>query len=144
MCGSREDAEDLVQETYAKVLAKPRFLRNDDDLGYLLSVLRNTFASSYRTAARRPRTEALPDTAEPVDPRLGSRPHEAASAREVFGLIGALKPTSAMLWSPLTSSAFPTLRPPSSWAPKKRRSPAAFSAREHRSRAGWNRTSRAS
>src|SRR5262245_42120190 len=37
MCGSREDAEDLVQETYAKVLAKPRFLRNDDDLGYLLS-----------------------------------------------------------------------------------------------------------
>jgi RNA polymerase sigma-70 factor (ECF subfamily) len=55
MCGSREDAEDLVQETYAKVLAKPRFLRNDDDLGYLLSVLRNTFASSYRTAARRPR-----------------------------------------------------------------------------------------
>ena len=24
LCGSREDAEDLVQETYAKVLAKPR------------------------------------------------------------------------------------------------------------------------
>src|SRR5215468_7463871 len=91
LCGSREDAEDLVQETYAKVLAKPRFLRNDDDLGYLLSVLRNTFASSYRTAARRPRTEALPESAEPVDPRLGSRPHEAASAREVFVLIGALK-----------------------------------------------------
>jgi RNA polymerase sigma-70 factor (ECF subfamily) len=43
LCGSREDAEDLVQETFAKVLAKPRFLRNDDDLGYLLRVLRNTF-----------------------------------------------------------------------------------------------------
>jgi len=92
MCGSRQDAEDLVQETYAKVLAKPRFLRNDDDLGYLLSVLRNTFASNYRTAARRPRTESLPDNVEPVDPRLGSRPFEAAAAHEVFELIGALKP----------------------------------------------------
>ena len=27
MCGSREDAEDLVQETYAQVLRKPRRLR---------------------------------------------------------------------------------------------------------------------
>ena len=54
LCGSREDAEDLVQETFAKVLAKPRFLRNDDDLGYLLRVLRNTFVSRHRTAMRRP------------------------------------------------------------------------------------------
>ena len=28
LCGSRQDAEDLVQETYARVLAKPRFLRS--------------------------------------------------------------------------------------------------------------------
>jgi len=34
-CGSREDAEDLVQETYARVLAKPRLLRREDDLAYL-------------------------------------------------------------------------------------------------------------
>ena len=74
MCGSREDAEDLVQETYAKVLAKPRFLRNDDDLGYLLSVLRNTFASSYRTAARRPRTEALPEHLRAGRPAPGLAP----------------------------------------------------------------------
>jgi Sigma-70 region 2 len=33
LCGSREDAEDLVQETYARVLARPRLLRNEDDLG---------------------------------------------------------------------------------------------------------------
>src|SRR5512133_27458 len=32
LCGSRDDAEDLVQETYARVLAKPRLLRNEDDL----------------------------------------------------------------------------------------------------------------
>jgi len=30
-CGSREDAEDLVQDTYARVLAKPRLLRREDD-----------------------------------------------------------------------------------------------------------------
>ena len=43
LCGSREDAEDLVQETYARLLARPRLLRNEDDLGYLLRALRNTF-----------------------------------------------------------------------------------------------------
>ena len=53
LCGSREDAEDLVQDTYARVLARPRVVRRDDDLGYLLRVLRNTFVSSRRTAARR-------------------------------------------------------------------------------------------
>ena len=43
LCGSREDAEDLVQETYARVLARSRLLRDPDDLGYLLRTLRNTF-----------------------------------------------------------------------------------------------------
>src|SRR5437588_13057590 len=61
LCGSREDAEDLVQETYARVLQKPRILRSEEDLGYLLRVLRNTYFSRLRTAARRPRTDPLPD-----------------------------------------------------------------------------------
>src|SRR5947208_16928261 len=65
LCGNREEAEDLVQDTYARVLAKPRLLRNDDDLGYLLMVLRNTFVSSRRASARRPRAEAGPEGFEP-------------------------------------------------------------------------------
>src|SRR3712207_1707653 len=48
LCGKREDAEDLVQETYARVLAKPRLLRGGDDLGYLLRVMHNTFVSRHR------------------------------------------------------------------------------------------------
>jgi RNA polymerase sigma-70 factor (ECF subfamily) len=62
LCGSREEAEDLVQETFARVLRKPRILRSEDDLGYLLRVLRNTFRDaliaidviglSYREAAQ--------------------------------------------------------------------------------------------
>jgi RNA polymerase sigma-70 factor (ECF subfamily) len=90
LCGRREDAEDLVQDTFARVLAKPRFLRNDDDLGYLLRVLRNTFVSRHRTAMRRPQTAPMPEDLEPVDPRSASRPAEAAEAREVFAHIAAL------------------------------------------------------
>ena len=48
LCGSREEAEDLVQETFERVLRRPRFLRSEDDLGYLLRVLRNTFFSQRR------------------------------------------------------------------------------------------------
>jgi RNA polymerase sigma-70 factor, ECF subfamily len=90
MSGHRQDAEDLVQETYAKVLARPRMLRHDDDLGYLLRVMRNVFISSLRTKARRPQTAPLPDDLEPVDPRAGLRPVEATEAREVFAAISAL------------------------------------------------------
>src|SRR6185437_8980355 len=51
LCGSLERAEDLVQDTYVRVLSKPRYLRNDDDLGYLLRVLRNMFISQHRPTA---------------------------------------------------------------------------------------------
>ena len=81
------EAEDLVQETFARVLAKPRRIRNEDDIGYLLQVLRNTFISSRRAAPRRLAPEALDDRFEPVDPRAGSRPAQAAEAREVFAVI---------------------------------------------------------
>jgi RNA polymerase sigma-70 factor (ECF subfamily) len=92
LCGSREDAEDLVQDTYARVLSKPRLLRNDDDIGYLLSVLRNTFISTRRTAARRPVHVVVPEGYEPVDPGTATRPAEAAEAHEVFACIAALSP----------------------------------------------------
>src|ERR1700750_955343 len=62
-CGSRETAEDLVQETYLQVLSRPRFLRHDNDLGYLLRALRNTFISQQRRAHRRP----APATADEPD-----------------------------------------------------------------------------
>jgi RNA polymerase sigma-70 factor, ECF subfamily len=92
LCGAREDAEDLVQETYAKVLAKPRFLHNNDDLGYLLRVLRNTFYSSHRSAQRRPQTTAMPEDYEPVDQRGSLRPEDALDSREVFAVIAGLAP----------------------------------------------------
>jgi RNA polymerase sigma-70 factor, ECF subfamily len=38
-----------VQDTFERVLRKPRFLRHENDLGYLLRVLRNTWISSGRS-----------------------------------------------------------------------------------------------
>jgi RNA polymerase sigma-70 factor (ECF subfamily) len=90
MSGSRADAEDLVQETFARVLAKPRRVRNEDDVGYLLQVLRNTFVSSRRAAARRLAPAALDETREPVDPSGATRPEQAAETREVFAVIAGL------------------------------------------------------
>src|SRR5436305_15274221 len=62
---SREEAEDLVQETYAQVLARPRMIRGEDELRYLLRALRNTLISQRRAERRRPDTTELVDGASP-------------------------------------------------------------------------------
>src|SRR5256886_16393015 len=74
LCGSREEAEDLVQETFARVLRKPRLLRSEDDLGYLLRGLPNTFFSQRRTAARRPPTTPPPDEPDLAADRSARQP----------------------------------------------------------------------
>jgi RNA polymerase sigma-70 factor (ECF subfamily) len=93
MCGSREDAEDLVQETYARVLGKRRLLRGDDDLGYLLRVLRNTYVSRLRAASRRLRPAPLSEDLDRVEDRGAVGPQAALEAREVFAAIAALPET---------------------------------------------------
>ena len=90
LCGSREDAEDLVQETYARVLKRPRLLRAEDDLGYLLRVLRNTHFSAHRTAKRRVRAEPLPDDLDRLEDPSASHPEQALQARELYSLIAEL------------------------------------------------------
>lgn len=92
LTGHRADAEDLVQETYARVLAKPRLVRNDDDIGYLLRVLRNTFIAQLRTASRRPQRGELPEGVELADTRTGTQPAAAAETHEVFAVIAGLQP----------------------------------------------------
>jgi RNA polymerase sigma-70 factor (ECF subfamily) len=88
MCGSREEAEDLVQETFAQVLRKPRILRTDNDLGYLLRVLRNTFVSTRRTAPSRPQTE--PDRLDLVEDRRAVRSQSRLEFGELYAAISAL------------------------------------------------------
>ena len=66
LCGSRQDAEDLVQDTFERVLRRPRFLRRDEDVVYLLRVLRNTWISSRR-AKREPATSPAGEENEAIE-----------------------------------------------------------------------------
>jgi RNA polymerase sigma-70 factor (ECF subfamily) len=91
LCGSPTDAEDLVQDTYVQVLRKPRLLRSDDDLGYLMRVLRNTFYSRYRSEARRPRSSPLEEHEDLVEGRPIAQPALAAEASEVIAAVAALE-----------------------------------------------------
>jgi len=90
LCGSREEAEDLVQETFARVLRKPRLLRSEDDIGYLLRVLRNTFISQRRTASRRPQTSPLPDELDLVEDPRAVQPEARIESAELYAAISAL------------------------------------------------------
>jgi RNA polymerase sigma-70 factor (ECF subfamily) len=87
LCGSRDDAEDLVQETFLNVLKRPRFVRNRDEIGYLLRALRNTYASRYRKTAARPRERQLMET-----DLLDHDDHEAINGREIMEAIAAAPP----------------------------------------------------
>jgi RNA polymerase sigma-70 factor, ECF subfamily len=90
LCGSREEAEDLVQETFARVLGRPRTLSADSDIAYLLRALRNTFVSTRRTASRRPQTEPRPDRLELVEDQRAIGAEASTDAAEVYAAISVL------------------------------------------------------
>ncbi len=54
LSGSATDAEDLVQESFARVLSRPRRVRRGGELAYLMRVLRNTWIDFTRARAARP------------------------------------------------------------------------------------------
>ncbi|MGH2983981.1 MAG: RNA polymerase sigma factor [Solirubrobacterales bacterium] len=92
MSGSPQIAEDLVQETYVKVLSRPRLLRRDDDLGYLVKALRNTWYSHLRKERVR-REVTDPGSQPPEDlPARNSRddPQASLEATEVLEALAAL------------------------------------------------------
>lgn len=90
LCGSREEAEDLVQETFAQILRRPRVLRGDEDIAYLLRALRNTFFSARRAASRRisatPVGDDLERIADTATGELDTRIDSARLYAEIAGL----------------------------------------------------------
>jgi RNA polymerase sigma-70 factor, ECF subfamily len=88
--GSADEAEDLVQDACAQVLARTREVTGDD-LHYLLRALHNQLTSRRRTASRRPQTVELD---EELDGRWSGRgpddPQAAAERSEVFAAIAEL------------------------------------------------------
>jgi RNA polymerase sigma-70 factor (ECF subfamily) len=85
LCPSHHEAEDLVQETFTRVLARPRMLRRGDDLPYLVRALRNTHTTARRLAARRPRTVPM----NSVDPVAALDVPVTVEARRVLAAIAA-------------------------------------------------------
>ena len=90
LCHSRESAEDLVQETVVRVLARPRVLRGEDELPYLMQALRHTFLTSRRTAARRPRVVTTLEKLDTADRSAAACTEEAVIAAQVFPAIAQL------------------------------------------------------
>ena len=93
------------------MLARPRLLRNEDDLGYLLRALRNTFLNQKRTERRRLRPDPLPDQLDLVADPHAREPEAALEAPSSTPRSPRFPRTSATCSSPSTSPASPTRRP---------------------------------
>ena len=65
-------------------------LQREDDTGYLLRVLRNTFFSQRRSAARRPQTAPLPDALDLLEDPRAPQPEARIAAAELYAAISAL------------------------------------------------------
>ena len=90
LCG-RQDAEDLVQETFTRVLARPRFLRGEpSELAYLMRVLHNTFLSGRRDASRRPRVGITLEDVQVPDWHATQAPQQALEVGELYAAIAEL------------------------------------------------------
>ncbi|HKN92832.1 MAG TPA: RNA polymerase sigma factor [Thermoleophilaceae bacterium] len=90
LTGSREEAEDLVQDTFAKILARPRFLRGEEDLWYLLRTLKNVFLSQRRTLAARSTSVELDEEISPIEAPSSVQPEQAVETRQVYAAISEL------------------------------------------------------
>ena len=90
LSGDPHLAEDLVQDTYAAVLSRPRWLSGSDELGYLLRALRNRWRDELRTRARRPQPLSLDDgSGEPLRATTPA-PHAALDGRAVLDAVHEL------------------------------------------------------
>ena len=89
LCGRHGDAEDLVQDTFERVLRRPRVVTGSE-AAYLVQAVRNTHLSRLRSASSRVRTTAMPEDFEAVDHGAEDRPISARRAREVLHAVAAL------------------------------------------------------
>lgn len=79
-----------MQETFARVLAKPREVRSGQELAYLMTALRNAYLSGKRAESARPRSVADVEALPIADSRSSGDPQQALAARQVFSEIARL------------------------------------------------------
>ncbi len=71
LCGDRAQAEDIVSETFVRVLTRAPRLETGTALAYLLAIARNTYLSGQRRRRREvPLSEDLPAPAQDPADRL--------------------------------------------------------------------------
>ncbi len=79
-----------MQATFEQVLRRPRFLRRDDDVGYLLRVMRNTWINTYEARQRRPKTVVLDETVEFVVDRDADPSISVGELQSVYAAVAEL------------------------------------------------------
>lgn len=83
LTGSPQLAEDLTQETYVRVLSKPRRLTDGADFPYLVRALRNVANDHWRSEQRRPQVVGEVDEDHP-NLSTDRNPEDALIASEVY------------------------------------------------------------
>jgi RNA polymerase sigma-70 factor (ECF subfamily) len=87
LCGDRSTAEDIVAETFARVLTRAPRLETTTALGYLLAVARNVFLTGLRRRRREvPLAEDLAAPAFDPDGRLDDQARLEAVTRALRDL----------------------------------------------------------
>jgi RNA polymerase sigma-70 factor (ECF subfamily) len=90
LTGSPQLAEDLTQETYARVLAKPRRLSEGGaDFPYLVRALRNVANDHWRSEQRRPQVVGEVDEDHP-SLSTDRNPEAAIMAKDVYKAVDVL------------------------------------------------------
>ena len=87
LCGNRSCAEDLVSETFIRLLTKAPRIRTRTALAYLLAVTRNTYLKGQR---RQSREVELPDEITTPEPDLAGRLDDRARLETVMAALAAL------------------------------------------------------
>src|SRR4051812_29534239 len=90
LCGSRHLAEDITQETYLRVFARPRRLRSGSEFPYLARTLRNVLHDHRRSQRRLPALASDEQLEDLAQVRTDGDPLAAALAREVYAAVAAL------------------------------------------------------
>jgi RNA polymerase sigma-70 factor (ECF subfamily) len=87
LCGDRVQAEDIVAETFVRVLTRAPRIETRTALAYLLAVARNTYLSGQRRRRREvPLSEDLPAPAQDPARRLQSEDRLAATLHALHDL----------------------------------------------------------
>src|SRR3954447_21955037 len=101
LCGSRQLAEDITQETYLRILARPRRLRTGSEYPYLARTLRNVLHDHRRSERRAPSLAGEEQLEDLPQVRTDGDPLAALLAREVYDAVAEPRPRAG---SPTASS----------------------------------------